>query len=181
LSAEISRNWAVQFTRSNLDRRYASTKEARAFLQERLGQLGEKLEISERELVAYASDKQIVTLGGGVGSDGGKQPQRTLAAADLEALNKELASATADRIRAAAGVRNAGATNSEALKSITISQLRAKRAEIAAEYAKLLVTFEPQYPPALALSSQIKSLDRAVALEEGRYKSNRRISSIYIS
>jgi hypothetical protein len=46
--------------------------------------------------------------------------------------------------------------------------LRQRRAEAAAEYAKLMVQFEPGYPAARALEEQIRALDNSIAREESR-------------
>ena len=63
LSAEISNAWAQQFIESSIDRRFASTSDARKFLEDRLADLRARLEMSEREVVNYASEKGIVSLG----------------------------------------------------------------------------------------------------------------------
>ena len=89
---------------------------------------------------------------------------------DLEALNEALGKATADRMAAGSRARQRGSVgaNSEALNNVAISSLRQKRAEVAAEYAKLMVQFEPGYPAARALESQMQQLDRSNAREESR-------------
>jgi len=82
-----------------------------------------------------------------------------------------LAQATADRLRAQARFdqsRNAGGVQTEALTNTAINELREKRAELSAEYQRLMVQFEPGYPAAKALASQIAQLDTSIAHEEGR-------------
>ena len=175
LSAQISNMWTQQFIASSMDRRFASTADARRFLEERLADLRARLEQSERELVNYASRKGIVTLSRTVGADGKTQTERTLIAADLEALNGALAQATADRVSAESRALSGGANgaNAEALTNVAISQLRQTRAEVAAEYAKLMVQFEPSYPTARALAEQLRALDSSIVREEGRVSNSR--------
>ena len=175
LSARIANAWTQQFVESSMDRRFASTADARKFLEGRLADLRARLEQSERDLVNYASQKGIVTLGRTTGADGKTQAERTLVAADLEALNGALTQATADRIGAESKAKSRGASgaNSEALSNVAISQLRQKRAEIAAEYARLMVQFEPGYPAARAISEQLRVLDASIAREEGRVSTSR--------
>jgi polysaccharide biosynthesis transport protein len=174
LSSQIANTWTDQFIVQSMDRRFASTADARKFLEGRLGDLRTRLETSERDLVNYANNKGIVALGKSKSSDGKTEVERTLVSSDLEALNTALAQATADRIGAEskAGQRSGGA-NSEALNNIAIGQLRQKRAEVASEYAKLMVQFEPGYPAAKALAEQIRALDASIVREEGRVLNSR--------
>jgi polysaccharide biosynthesis transport protein len=164
LSAQISNAWTEQFIVQSMDRRFASTADARKFLEARLADLRTRVETSEREVVNYASQKGIVALGTTKSADGKTEVERTLVSSDLEALNAALAQATANRISAESRAlgRNGGA-NSDALNNIAISQLRQKRAEAAAEYAKMMVQFEPGYPAVRALAEQIRALDSSIA------------------
>jgi polysaccharide biosynthesis transport protein len=147
LSAQIANTWTEQFIVQSMDRRFASTADARKFLEGRLADLRARLETSERDLVNYASTKGIVALGKSKSADGKTEVDRTLVSSDLEALNSALAQATAERIAAESkSGQRAGGANSESLNNAAITQLRQKRAEIAAEYAKLMVQFEPGYP-----------------------------------
>lgn len=173
LSAQIANSWTQQFIESSMDRRFASTADARKFLEERLADLRVRLETSERELVNYASQKGIVALGTSKSTDGKTEVERTLVSSDLEALNEALAKATADRINATSRVGQRGGANSDALANVAISSLRQKRAEVASEYAKLMVQFEPGYPAARALAEQLRALDSSIAREEGRVQNSR--------
>lgn len=172
LAMQVSNTWSQQFIEASMDRRFASTVDARKFLQERLQSLRAQLEDSERNLVNYASDKGIVTLGQTEGPDGRMQGGRTLAASDLEALNAELAEATAQLIQAESEARVRGTTQGS-VDNAGISQLRQRRAEAQSEYAKLMVQFEPGYPAARALQEQIRALDAAIRQEEGRVSAAR--------
>ncbi len=169
LTARITNAWTEQFIVQSMDRRFASTADARKFLEQRLADLRARLETSERDLVGYAETKGIVALGKSKNPDGRTEVERTLVSSDLEALNAALAQAIAERViaQSKAAQRNGGAS-SEAFNNAAIGQLREKRAEIASEYAKLLVQFEPGYPAAVALSQQIRALDASIASEESR-------------
>ena len=170
VSAKVANAWAEQFIAASLDRRFASTREARDFLERQLAQLREKLEQSERDLVNYASDKRIIELSTTEGTKGDTRTERTLAAADLEALNEELASATGARIAAESAMRTSGGVSSATLTSPTINGLRQQRASLQSDYAKMLQQFEPAYPAAKAVKSQIDALDGSIAREESRVR-----------
>ncbi len=68
LSARIANAFADNFIASNLERRFEASAYARSFLEQRLAELKAKLEDSERQLVAYATQQQIIQIsqpGGG--------------------------------------------------------------------------------------------------------------------
>ncbi|WP_204244813.1 GumC family protein [Parasphingorhabdus marina] len=169
LSASIANAWVAQFVDSNLDRRFDSTIDARKFLEERLAQLRARLEDSERRLVRYADNKEIVTLSTTRDAEGSTVGGDTLISSNLAALNKALTDATADRIAAQAQADQNG-LNKDAIENPAINGMRQKRAEIASEYAKILVQFEPEYPTAKALERQISDLDESIEKEELRMR-----------
>jgi len=180
LSQQIARTWSKDFIDGNLERRFEASDYARKFLEVRLEQLRQKLEESERQAVGYAANQGIINLpmaGGGkdgAGAASGGGGDRSLLTDDITTLNGALATATAERIEAQArlaAARQPGAS-SEALGNQAIGDLRQKRAEAAADYAKLLSQFEPKYPPAKALESQVQVLDAAIAAEEGRVRAS---------
>ncbi|MFV4649202.1 hypothetical protein ACNJUT_21660, partial [Mycobacterium tuberculosis] len=55
LSAKLANAFADNFIQANLDRRFEASAYARKFLEDHLTQLKAKLEDSERQLVAYAT------------------------------------------------------------------------------------------------------------------------------
>jgi len=177
MSAAIANAWGKEFIGATMDRQIASSADARKFLENRLEQLRKRIDDSERGLVRYANANDIVTLDTVRGADGKTFLGRTLVSSDLEALNEALTKAKADRIAAQSRLNKAGMdTSAEALESQVIANLRAKRAEIDSEYARMLVQFAPNYPPALALKNQRDALDRAIENEVRRISEGRRLA-----
>ena len=175
-SARIANLWPVEFIGANVDRKLASTADARSMLEDRLGSLRVKLEESENRLIAYGNSHNIIVLAATRGADGKTTEARSLVASNLEAMNTALLQARADRIAAESMAHSVGGgSSSEVLKSSTIAGLRAKRAELAAEYARLMVQFEPGYPAAVAVKQQIDSLDKAIAQETVRVNGGRKV------
>lgn len=168
-SARVANAWAENFIQSNLERKVQATSYGRDLLQRELAQAKDKLDESQRQLVTYASQQRIINLPGQVNGNG-TTSERPLVADELSALNNALSEAVADRIQAEARYQQAGSAgaSSEALRNLAINGLRQRRAEVAAEYEKLLVQFEPGYPQARALKSQLDQLDRSIRREEGR-------------
>lgn len=173
LSARLANAWAANFIESTLERRYEATSYARKFLEDRIDQLRRRLEDSERQLVNYASRERIIELPSGT-QENGELGQRSIIADELASLNGELARATADRVEAAARYneyRSRAGESAQALNNSAINTMRARRAELASDYEKMLTQFEPAYPPAMALQSQIQELDRSIGREESRVSS----------
>ena len=171
LSMRVANAWSKHFIQATLERRFETTSYARKFLEDRLGQLRARIDQSERQLVSYAADQGIVNLPASGGSDSSgtaSSGERSLLVEDLVALNRQLAQATADRIQAESRLNGLGGQTQEALNNQALSTIRATRADLAAQYAKMLEQFEPSYPAARALKAQIGSLDSQLAGQEGQ-------------
>lgn len=169
-SAKVANNWADNFIQTNLERKVQATSYGRNLLQRQLALQKERLDDSQRQLVTYASAQQIINLPAQSTGDGRTTSERSIVADDLAALNAALSQATADRIQAEARFQQAGraGASTEALRNVAINNLRQRRAELAAEYQRLMTQFEPGYPAAKAVQSQIDQLDRSIGREEGR-------------
>jgi capsular exopolysaccharide synthesis family protein len=167
LSADVANAWAEEFIRSNQDRKFASTAGAREFLEGRLADLRKRLEGSERELVTYARQREIVNIADDDTATGTSN-ERSLVAADLQRLSNALADATAARIAAHGAVGKS--IDRDFVNNPALNTLRQRRAEVAADYARLLTQFDPEYPQAQALRSQLADLDASIAREEARVR-----------
>ena len=168
-SAKVANAWADNFIQTNLERKVQATSYGRNLLQRQLGQAKERLDESQRQLVTYAEQQRIINLPS-QGQGEGQTAERSIVADELASLNAALSQATADRIAAESRVRGAAAAgqSTEALRNQAINNLRQRRAELAADYQRLMVQFEPDYPPARAIQSQIDQLDRSIGREESR-------------
>lgn len=173
ISRKIADAWVGQFVEATLARRYDSTADARAFLTNRLAELRARLEQSERELVRYAAEKDILPIETTVDAEGRTTGMRTQAASNLQALSEALAKASVDRIEAESRLSGPGSHIAGEAGSV-LPGLRQRRAEVAAEYANLRAQFEDGYPPVQSLKSQVASLDNAIAREEQRSSSGAR-------
>ena len=169
LSKRVVDSWAKNFASSTLERKFDATADARKFLDNRLAQLRARIDESERKLVDYASRESIINLPAQAG-DPGDTSERPFVADDLARLNRALGLATADRVKAESRLRTPGGQSAEALSNEAIGNMRQQRAALAAEYAKMMTQFEPDYPPARSLQNQIRQMDRAIGGEETRIK-----------
>ena len=169
-SAKVANAWADNYIQTNLERKVQATSYGRNLLQQQLSQLKDRLDQSQRQLVGYASAERIINLPSQGSGDGKTTSERSIVADDLAALNASLSQATADRIQAEARYQQAGraGASTEALRNVAINTLRQRRAELDADYQRLMVQFEPGYPAAQAIRTQITRLDQSIAREEGR-------------
>lgn len=169
-SARVANSWAENFIRTNLERKAHSTSYGRDALQRQLAEYKDRLDQSQRQLVAYASAQEIINLPAQPGGGASATQERSIVSDNLAAINSALTDATADRIKAETRYRQNGQAGRsvEALSNPAINNLRLRRAEAAAEYQQLLVRFEPDYPAARALQDRITELDVAISREEVR-------------
>ncbi|MBW3559637.1 MAG: polysaccharide biosynthesis tyrosine autokinase [Proteobacteria bacterium] len=172
LSARVANAVADSFIESTLARRFDASAYARKFLENRLAQVRQRLEASERQLVAYAQSQGIVNIPSGEGAGEG----RSVDASSLSSLNDALSAAKAERIRAEAQWRQAqvagGMTLPAVLQSSSINVTREARARLAAEYQQKLSTFKPEYPDMVQLQAQIAELDRQIGTEVSNIRSS---------
>ena len=169
-STRVTNAWADNFIQTNLERKVQATSYGRNLLQGQLTEYKNRLDQSQRQLVGYASQQGIINLPAQGNGSGTATAERSIVADDLAALNASLSQATADRIQAEARSDQSGraGASTEALRNLAINSLRQRRAELAAEYQQMMVRFEPGYPAAQAIKSQIDQLDRSITREEAR-------------
>ncbi len=173
LAAAIANAWPQAFIAATVDRQFESTADARRILESRLNALRDRLEQSERQVVNYASQQQIVTLDQVRDETGKTQVARTLAASDVEALNAALNRAIEARIAAESRARSDGRATPETVSSQALGLLRQQRADAAADYARLQVKFEPEYPAVREAARRVQALDSAINQEFQRISGSR--------
>lgn len=163
VAARVANSFAENFIQSNLDRKFASSLYAREFLEERIAQTKGRLESAERQLVAYATNQQIINVG--EPSEGGESGGATesLTSNNLVALNAALAQSRAERVAAEERWRSARSSNlmtlPEVLQNQSIQRLTEQRATLDAEYQQKLSLYQPDYPEMVRLRAQIEEAD----------------------
>ena len=163
VAARVANSFAENFIQSNLDRKFASSLYAREFLEERIAQTKGRLESAERQLVAYATNQQIINVG--EPSEGGESGGATesLTSNNLVALNAALAQSRAERVAAEERWRSARSSNlmtlPEVLQNQSIQRLTEQRATLDAEYQQKLSIYQPDYPEMVRLRAQIEEAD----------------------
>jgi len=167
LSARVANALSQDFQVLAMERRFESSAYARKFLEERLAQVKQRLEDSEKELVAYGANQQIINVSPsmeGGSSDGASQ---SLTAANLSALSSMLTQAQGERIKSEQRWREAANADPlslpEALSDPTVQSLLQRRATLAANYQEKLKVFAPGMPEMQQLKAQMDEVDRQLA------------------
>ena len=173
LAARAVNGFADSFINSGLERRYQSSSYARDFLQRQISTTRRDLERSERALVAYAQQQNIINTGSGDGQSAGGSDISSLSGASLVALNQALAEAQARRIAAEQRYRESLGVTATAEVSERTSALRAQRATLEAEYQEKSSIFRPEYPDMVRLRSRIESLNEAIDAEAASVRTGR--------
>ncbi len=159
LAATILNTLAKAYIDLNLERRFDASAYARNFLQERLQQVKSRLEDSEREMVAFASQQGIVNV----------DESQNIVTQKLAAINTALAAAEKQRAAAEAAYRQMLGTRgqglSQVLDSKIIETLKETKAKLEAQYQDNLNTYKPAYPLMVQLRGQIDQIDRQINQE----------------
>src|SRR5262245_44263517 len=159
----IANGVADSYISLNLERRYGATSYARTFLKERLEELKLKLEESEKALVAYADEKELI---GGISAGDTKEAKQSLFDSDLVALNSALQKVVAERIRAQESWEQANASTGIGLPQIledkAIGTLTQQRAALMADYQNKLSIFKAAYPDMVRLKAQIDQISQEI-------------------
>ena len=158
-AAAILNTLVKNYINMNMERRFDASTYARNFLQERLQQVKAKLEESERQLVEFARQQQIISV----------DDKQNTVSQTLAATNAALAEAEKKRIAAEASYRQVigaqGQGLSQILDSKIIQTLKETKAKLEAQYQENLSIYKPAYPIMVQLRGQIGQIDTLINQE----------------
>jgi succinoglycan biosynthesis transport protein ExoP len=158
-AAAVPNAIANNFINMNLERRFEASSYATRFLQEQLQQARVTLEDSEKRLVQYSREREIID----------SENRLSTLMARLQEMTTSLVKAEAARIEAEAAYL--GLTKADnpgvagLLDSAAIEKLKGRRAELQAEYEQNLEVYKPGYPKMQQLQRQIADIDKTIAKE----------------
>src|SRR5689334_4600809 len=149
---------AQSFININLERRFEASAYAKTFLEEKLLQTKAKLEDSERELVRFSRDLEIVNI----------DEKQNIYSQNLQEYNAAVAKAEQERIRTEV-IHKQAQDNPESLTLVqenkNIQALKQTKARLDAEYQDNLKVYKPAFPKMQQLQGQIAEVDRQIAGE----------------
>jgi len=158
-AAAVANAVAENYVNTTLERRYEASSYAKTFLEERIQQVRANLEDSERRLIDYAKEREIINL------DDKLDIQMNL----LKDMSKEQVTAESERIAAEAEYQQIAKSGSGmtagALESPVIQTLKERQAELTAQYQDKLKIFKPGYPEMQQIQQRIAEIERQIAAE----------------
>jgi capsular exopolysaccharide synthesis family protein len=158
-SRRIANAFADAYVASNLDKRFQANASAKTFLEDKIQQLKIRLEHSEKKLLAFAQQQQIVDL----------NDKTSIAEANLASANVALGTLVSERTKNEELWKQVVASDAislpQLLSNSVIDGLRKKRNELELEYRERLPTFKPDYPAMVQIKNQIDEIDQQLARE----------------
>ncbi len=155
---------------------FNSTEKIAGWLDQQLGSLKERLQNSETRMLQLQRDVGVVGLSAGANSQG---PGISIMAANLEELNKDLASAQVDRLVKEAQYRTIQGSSADVVDAMAseapgLRDLKMNISQLRTEYTALIQTYGPAYPRVKELRAQIDQLETALRKEEAGQVSRRK-------
>ncbi len=159
LAARVVNTLAKSFIDMTMERRFENSSYAKEFLSDRIKQVRANLEESERKLVEYASQREIVDL----------DSKQGILMQKLEALNSRLTEVEAERIKAQSSYQEMQSSGAQGFDKVSDSEVitayKEKLAELEAQYQDKLNVYKPEYPAMKRLKDQIEGLKHKIEKE----------------
>lgn len=160
-AAKVSNQVVRSFIDQSLDKRSETSGLARQFITEQVKETKQRLQDSEKALVAYAQEQGITLTG----------DDTSLVSANIAEINKTITEFVQDRLELERLVQQIDEGNASALpevfKSGSIQATKEKIADLKASYQEKLSTLKPGFPEMVRLRAQIRELEKQINLEIG--------------
>lgn len=161
LAARVANALADTFIKTNLERRYNATADAKNFLEQRIVQVKAKLEDAEHKLYAHARQQGIINID--------TKENQSLLTAQLQEKNQALAEAERQRLTAESIYRESqnsgGHGSSRILSDPVVQHLKENKAKLELAYQEKLSLFKPDYPTMVQLQEQIDQVGAQIEAE----------------
>lgn len=167
-AARIANAIANTYVVDQLEAKFNATKQANEWLAKRLDDLRAQVEASERAVEIYRADNGLQSVGK-VGVTISQQQMSELNA-QLILAKTSLAEKQAKYSRAKQILSTGGSIESvvDVLQSNTISNLRAKEAELARQQAEMSSKYGDRFPAMLTIAAQRRDVERQIGAEVRR-------------
>lgn len=160
LAAEAANALADAYIKSNLERRYNASAEAKNFLEQRIVQVKAKLEDAEHKLYAHAREQGIVNI---------DSQSQNLIAAQLQEKTQALAEAERQRLTAESIYRESrndgGQGSSKILADPVVQHLKENKTKLEQAYQEKIALFKPDYPAMVQIQEQITQVNTQIQAE----------------
>jgi capsular exopolysaccharide synthesis family protein len=166
-AADFVNGLTTEFIDQDLEGRMTSSEVTSQWLTRQLDDLKIKLEKSEDQVQAYASSAGLQMAGGGV--SGKDDHADNVTTAKLRALQTELLSAQADRVKTQSKYELVSSAPIDSLPEVVddanLREYQTKLADLRRQIAEAKVSFTPVNPKVVKLQTQIDEVERAFRKE----------------
>lgn len=165
LAASIVNALAKNYINTTLERRFEASSYAKTFISERLKQVRADLEDSERKLVKYSKDRDIIDL----------DAKRAVIMARVNGFNEKIIEAEANRIEVETRYKGMQELGTGAFISVledpVIQQYKETLAELERQYENDLRIYKPAFPKMEQQKSQIDDVKEKINEAVGNVRS----------
>jgi succinoglycan biosynthesis transport protein ExoP len=163
LAARIADSYAKNLIEGNIQRKFSTSAYSRQFLQSQLAIAKNRLEASERALIAYSRSARLIDASSGAKQNGQSDGPRSLVTANLVQLNESYAAAESARVQAQQRWEQARGSSlmslPEVLSNPAIQDLLQKRADLNAQLNEVRKRLKPDHPTVIQSAAQIGELN----------------------
>jgi exopolysaccharide transport family protein len=166
LAAAVANGFVDEYLVDQLETKYEATRRNNDWLNERLGDLRNKVRDSERAVELFKAENNIVGVEGSTLSD--QQVSKLNEQLILARAETAQAKASFDQVQAA--VKRGGDLSSfaDAAQAANIGALRGKASEVRRELAEATVKYGSRHPTVVALRAQLGDINRQIGAEASR-------------
>ena len=163
LSAKLANTLVESYILEDLEARFDSTSRASDFLETKLSELQTGLEQSEEELLRYAREQDIVSIG----------DRETIALRQLQDFSSALTAVESELIEKRATSNALGSSAAplpDELRSPLARQLGSRLSETMGELAGIQSRLGPDWPEVKKLQSEVTNLESQISAEDSRIR-----------
>ncbi len=166
VASKVVNALANNFIQMNLERRVDASSYAKNFLEDKLASVKTKLEDSEKKLVEFARQNEIIKL----------DDDRTINLQNLKEIAQALTEAEQARIKAEALYNEVHSTAGHGFAAIlgndVVEQLKKTKADLGSTYVENLKIYKPNYPAMKQLQGQIETIQAEIDIEVGNVRAS---------
>lgn len=163
LAARIANGLAENFIQANLDRRFDQARFVRKYLEDQLQTTRDRLEESERDILAFERSKDIVTVQDT--TENGSPTSQSISNLQVKSVAGAYADAQKKRIIAEQEYRK---LSRAPIENIATAGIQEEIVSLRLKEAELSKTFLPDYPELAAIRAQINALTKGISETESR-------------
>lgn len=181
LSASVVNGLVEAYRRQQTEERVQATNASAAWLDGQLGALKARVDSENQQLADFQKQHGILNTPETLGNGRLSEVEHTAELSEVDALGRELVTASTDRILLEAEYHAAASGDPEMVlasdpklqaaggfASALLQQLHARRSDLEQEEAQLRIEHGPNFPRVVEIRNQMQDLDLQIKTEDGK-------------